>query len=323
MIRRARAAASVAVALAVLSAVACSDDAPRASTTTTSTTAPAWRTVELLGRPSALDVSPDGGVVVVDDALGQVQWAAADPATSVFGPVQVGGPLVGVAASAPGVLWLIDATGVATRVPGTDPARQTSVDLGGTLVDVVATADVAYIGDLEGRLVVELDATTGAVRGRIPVADGVVRLALDGDRLWVTGADHTVTPIDLTTGVAGAPVPVGNGPIGLAVADGTVWVANGDDGTVSRLDAATGDRRGPDADVGAGPIALSVRGDDVWVLNQDPGTLSHLTASTGRRVEPDIAIPGSIGRARDLVVSDEGVWIVGTDRAQAAFLPAR
>jgi DNA-binding beta-propeller fold protein YncE len=129
-----------------------------------------------------------------------------------------------------------------------------------------------------------------------------------------------VTPVDLSTGAAGPSVAVGNGPIGVAVADGTVWVTNGDDGTVSRLDAATGARRGPEVDVGSGPVAVGVLGDDVWVLNQDAGTVTHLRASTGTRAEPDLAIPGSMTRARDLIVTDDGVWIAGTDRAQAAFL---
>jgi streptogramin lyase len=227
------------------------------------------------------------------------------------------------AAVADGVVWVIDATGTATRVDSAQQSERLQVDLGGTLVDVVAADGSVYVGDIERGVVHELDAATGAARRQLTVPDGVVRLALDGPRLWVTGTDHTVTPIDRTTGVAGPPVEVGNGPIGLAVADGTVWVANGDDATVSRLDAATGARRGPDVAVGSGPVAIAVHGEDVWVLAQDVGRVTHLRASTGERAEPDIAVPAGLRRARDLVVTDAGVWIVGTDAGQVAAFPLR
>ena len=99
-----------------------------------------------------------------------------------------------------------------------------------------------------------------------------------------------------------------------------MWVANGDDGTVSRLDAATGARRGPDIAVGSGPIAVEVHGDDVWVLDQDSSELTHLRASTGRVVDTT-ALPPELTRGRDLAVAPEGVYVVGVDAPMLAFLP--
>ncbi len=300
------------LAVTVLAGAACRGGDDRAADPPES---PAWRTTELEGRPSALVIDADGQVLVVDDELGLVQRVGVEPEPEPVGGLAPGGALVGVAEAGDAV-WVIDAHGSASRV-GVPPVV---VELGGTLVDVVGAGDVVYVGDLEGSLVHEVDAETGAIRGTVHVPDGVVRLALAGDQLWVTGTEHTVTRIDLPTLHAGAPVEVGNGPIGVAVANGTVWVANGDDGTVTRLDAATGARRGPDIAVGRGPIAVELQGDDVWVLDQDSSELTHLRASTGRVVDTT-ALPPGLTRGRDLAAAPEGVYVVGVDAPMLVFLP--
>ncbi len=304
---------AVGLATALLVAAACSDDGGGASDRTPES--PSWRTTALEGRPSAMVIDADGAVLVVDDDGGRLQRIGVEPEPEPVDGLAPGGALVGVAEVGDAV-WVIDARGSASRV-GVPPVV---VELGGTLVDVVGAGDVLYVGDLETGVVHELDAATGAIRGSVHVPDGVVRLALAGDQLWVTGAEHTVTRIDLPTLQAGAPVEVGNGPIGVAVANGTVWVANGDDGTVTRLDAATGERRGPDLAVGRGPIAVQVLGDDVWVLDQDSSELTHLRSSTGRVVDTT-ALPPELTRARDLAVAPEGVYVVGVDAPMLAFLP--
>jgi DNA-binding beta-propeller fold protein YncE len=306
-------AVGLAMAMALLLAAACSDDDGAASDR--SPEAPGWRTTAVQGRPSAIAIAADGEVLVVDDGQGLLQRIGVEPEPEVDPGLAPGGALVGVAEAGGGV-WVILAQGSAVRVG--QPAA--SATLGGTLVDVVGAGDVLYVGDLETGVVHEVDAATGAVRRTLAVPGGVVRLALDGPRLWVSGTERTVTAVDLATGTPGPPVEVGNGPIGLAVADGTVWVANGDDGTVSRLDAATGARRGPDIAVGSGPIAVEVHGDDVWVLDQDSSELTHLRASTGRVVDTT-ALPPELTRARDLAVAPEGVYVVGVDAPVLAFLP--
>jgi outer membrane protein assembly factor BamB len=301
-----------ALAVALLLAVGCSDDGDDPGPPPES---PAWRTTALQGRPSALLIDADGAVLVVDDGRGLLQRIGVEPEPELVQGLAEGLALVDVAEAGDGI-WVVDARGTAARVGSAAPP----VVLGGTLVDVVGTADAVYVGDLEAGVVHELDPATGAIRRTMPVPGGVVRLALDGPRLWVTGAERTVTPVDLVTGTSGPPAEVGNGPIGVAVADGTVWVTNGDDGTVSRLDATTGARRGPDVAVGGGPIAVEVLGDDVWVLGQDSGEVTHLRASTGRVVD-STALPPELTRARDLAVAPEGVYVVGVDAPTLAFLP--
>ena len=194
--------------------------------------------------------------------------------------------------------------------------------MGGTLVDVVADDSGAWVGDLEGSRVLHLT-RSGEVDAEHVVPDGVVRLALgagDADRMWVTGRDHTVTPIDLATGQVLPAVPVGNGPIGVAATLDAVWVANGDDGTVSRLDPVTGARLGPDVPVGGGPVVLAPLGDSLWVLAQDAGLVVRVDIETARVVQ-EFPIPPELSRARDLVVTPHGLWVVGVDRAMLAHLP--
>jgi YVTN family beta-propeller protein len=317
----ARTAAAALVVVGVLGA--CGDDGGSAgsagsATTTVARAAPDWRVVDLEGRPAAVALSEDGVIAVVDDELGEVQHLSVDPVPIDDHPEPIGGQLVGISVS-PDETWVIDATGTAIHLE----EEPLAVDLGGTLVDVAQVDGHVYVGDLEGRRVVELDAGTGDQQRVFDLPDGVVRLAEHDDVLWATGEDHTVTPIDLASGTVREPVDVGRGPIGLAVAGSTLWVANSDDGTVSRVDTAAGRRVGADVTVGKGPIAVATSGDDVWVLNQDSATVSHLSADTGDRVEPDVPIPPSLTRARDLVATPFGVVVVGVDASQAAFLTAR
>src|SRR2546429_8887713 len=83
----------------------------------------------------------------------------------------------------------------------------------------------------------------------IPVGGLPDVIAVGPDAVWVAnGEDGTVTRIDPATGQPSGPVPVGSGPKGIAITPGAVWVANSLDLTVSRLDPVTG--RGPPSSAG-------------------------------------------------------------------------
>ncbi len=132
----------------------------------------------------------------------------------------------------------------------------------------------------------------------VPVGAGPIGLAIDAARHTVyvaNGNDGTVSVIDgttcnatVTTGCdrSTASVTVGHGPNLLAVDQATdsVYVANGDDGTVSVIDAATcngtdttGCRRTPPTvTVGSQPdgVGIDPSTDTVYVANAGDGTVS-------------------------------------------------
>ena len=102
-----------------------------------------------------------------------------------------------------------------------------------------------------------------------------------GERsVWVLNANtQTVTRIDARARGISATIPIGieRGPLRLAVGDGAAWVAN-DDGTLSRIDAATNALR--TFAVGQGLLDVGVAGDAVWV-SAGPGPRGSPGAGAG------------------------------------------
>ncbi|MDQ4107269.1 MAG: hypothetical protein M3138_00475 [Actinomycetota bacterium] len=89
-------------------------------------------------------------------------------------------------------------------------------------------------------------------------------LAVSRDAVWVTdfAGDRLlrVSPEPLEIEEA---IPVGDGPVGVAVGAGAVWTANASDGTVSRVDPATGEVT--TIEVGHRPQGVALANGRVWV----------------------------------------------------------
>ena len=77
--------------------------------------------------------------------------------------------------------------------------------------------------------------------------------------------------------VVGAPVEIGKQLDDLLVAFGQLWVA-GRDGSVTRLDARTGQPAGAPVQVGGAPLALAAAPAGVWVASAGNGTVRLLRA---------------------------------------------
>ena len=235
----------------------------------------------------------DGVLWVADDGSGQVQRIDARTGAALGLPTAVGPSPVAIAVGGGPGLGGRGAGdgGPARRHDGVD-RRGPPVVLGGALVDVVADGSTIWVGDIEGRVVRALDPASGAERRpAISVPAGVVRLAVAGNQLWVTGQDDLVTPIDRSTGAVGTAVRVGNGPIGLALAGPALWVANGDDGTVSRLDPTDGHTLGAAVATGHAPVAVGRDGTSLWVLDQDGPDLVQVRAADGHLMGAPVALP--------------------------------
>lgn len=127
--------------------------------------------------------------------------------------------------------------------------------------------------------------------------------------------------------VAAAPLPVappvrvGSAPTAVAVDGPTVWVADNADGTVVRLDAATGRRLPGRARVGAGPVAVAARDGVAWVASAD-GTVARLDPRTGVRTGAAARVldPGgaALGGGALWVTSRAGDAVVRLDPATGA-----
>jgi DNA-binding SARP family transcriptional activator/DNA-binding beta-propeller fold protein YncE len=181
--------------------------------------------------PSSVAVG--GGSVWVTD--GSRRLLRVDPASArVVDRVDARRPLTGVAVGA-GAVWAIASPAAVLRI---DPASARVTD----------------------RI---------AIVGRAPAdAPYPVAVAAAGDLVWVLNANTaTVTKIDahLRGVVQTTRLGVDRAPQQIAAEPDAAWVA-GDDGTLTRIDARTGESE--TIPVGHGLRDVAISGDRVWVVNQ-------------------------------------------------------
>ena len=75
-------------------------------------------------------------------------------------------------------------------------------------------------------------------------------------------------------------VGVGRDPRAIAVGLGGVWVANAEDGTVDRLDPATGRLRGQPIGIGGDDLSdIAIGSGSVWVADGNDGTVTRIDPS--------------------------------------------
>ena len=225
----------------------------------------------------------------------------------VGGAVSVGSP-DGLAYGADSV-WAVDGTGgtVARINPATHAVVQT-IPVGTDPAAVTVTGGDVWVANSGDRTVSRISAAAGAVVQTIGVGNIPDAIASGPSGIWVANQDATEDRIDPVTGdVTMRDIQVGGLPDGIAVGPDAVWVANGQDGTVTRIDPATGQSGGP-VSVGAGPEGIAATPAAVWVANSLDLTVSRLDPATGR-VTATIPVgdgPNAIATAGDAVwVSDE------------------
>jgi len=189
------------------------------------------------------------------------------------------------------VVQALDALPGSVLVPSLNPSLLLRIDAAtGTVLDKVRLPAnplvESAIGAAGGRayvlvepskpriVVVEGDEIVDEVAA--PAGAAAVRAGYGS--LWVPTADHSVERYDLASG-SWATIPVGPNPRFLDVGFGAVWVMNQCDGSVSRVNARTGDVEqiavtgerigGGDLTVGAGAVWLRT---DSSVVRIDPST---------------------------------------------------
>ncbi len=109
------------------------------------------------------------------------------------------------------------------------------------------------------------------------------------------------------------PIPVGRAPLRVAASSDAIWVTSQPDGTLTRLDPATGDPVGKPLPLGAGISGVAVGAGSVWVSDPSSGEVLRVDPQAGQ-VEARIEVggrPGPIafGGGRVWVADDRGAGV--------------
>lgn len=219
-----------------------------------------------------------GGVWVSGVAPGAVRYDARGQITA---RTRIPGEVVQALAATSEEVW----------VPSRYPNALFRLDAGtGAVLDRVRLPaeplPEAVVGAAAGRAYVLVDVAEpriavvegDAVVEQLAAPDGAVAVRAGFGSLWIPTSDDTVHRMDLEAGESTA-IPVGPSPRFLDVGFGAVWVMNQGDGSVSRIDAGSGETEqlavtglsisGGDLTVGAGAVWLRT---DSQVVRIDPRT---------------------------------------------------
>ena len=113
------------------------------------------------------------------------------------------------------------------------------------------------------------------------------------------------------------PIPVGAPPLRIAAGKAAVWVTSERDGTVTKLDSASGERVWRVALPGVGPSGVAIGSRWLWVTNPSKGELLRLDPESGRILE-EIEVGGApgpiaLGGGRVWVADQEGAGVVAVN----------
>jgi streptogramin lyase len=160
--------------------------------------------------------------------------------------------------------------------------------------------------------------------GTPPVDPSATRLAAQQSLTAIADSTTAAADRDATVragwwdpGAISNEIVVGNSPAQIAAAAGSVWVANAGDGTVSRIDAASGTVVATttisSADGSRGsPQEIVAYNDQIWVANTAEGTLVRIDPATNQVVKT-IALLNSDGSGTfnpsALFMDATGLWV--------------
>jgi hypothetical protein len=146
---------------------------------------------------------------------------------------------------------------------------------------------------------------------RLAIGEPVTHLAIDGNTVWVATGDH-LRRLDRGTGaLRSKAVPSYLRARRVAVAPDGVWSIGrgvdeyGPEGLISHIDHRRTFRSS--GGTTSAPIDLAVGFGSAWITDEKAG-LIRATIVDGRLETIDIAL-GRIGFARDVVVTDDAVWV--------------
>jgi YVTN family beta-propeller protein len=221
-----------------------------------------------------------------------------DPATlQALPPLSVAEVPTGLAASS-NAIWVAGASpdgsgalvsAINTVFDEVGPTERVGDVWGGGTVRVASQGDAVWVAPFGG-LLSRLAPTNGRVVQQLDPNSGGAAIALGDGAVWLTDTEgDNVTRVDPSGLVK--PIPVGNGPTGIAFGEGGVWVADSIDNTVVRIDPSTGEVN-PKIPVGTSPSGVVVGAGSVWVADSGDGTVTRIDPRTDK-VTARIAVGGS------------------------------
>jgi YVTN family beta-propeller protein len=255
-------------------------------------------------------------------APGQTQIAAAGRVTAT-GPLDV--VLRGDPKDAPnlaaafGSIWIPDASSAAVvrvderslRVVATIPVGSSTA---GGATAVASDGQTVWATQPASNAVAQIDPATNRVIASIPVGAAPVAAAVSGRTVWVLTSTGSKQPgvlveVDATQRRIARSVRTGAGPLHLSAGSGAVWVVNTADGTLTRLDAATGKVASTSAnaaDYDYGYVAAAADATGAWAVDNNRSVVEHVDATT-------LSAGDAIGLAQpplDVTLGAGSVWVV-------------
>jgi YVTN family beta-propeller protein len=248
--------------------------------------------------------------------LGEV-WRIDGAAKVVTAKIKTG-PFPAKRVTAFGSVWVTDPeAGTVSRIdPSTNRVVQ-RIETGSLTLGIGATADAVWVAVGRQGEALKLEPRSGRIVARVryapPKEESFASLVADDRDVWVQDRG-TVFRIDLATlrvvATVALPGPEGRADGEVALGAGSLWVTNTVDGTVTRIDAATGKVlvRIP---VLPAPRGLAFADGAVWVTSFNNGdvAVSRIDPSTNRRAA-DVEVGSG---AADLWVDSDGIWTVAQD----------
>jgi virginiamycin B lyase len=234
-------------------------------------------------------------------------------------------------AAAQDAVWVL--TPADNRVVRIDPATNevvATITVGRASSGLAVGAGAVWVSRRSDGTVVRIDPATNRVAATIPVGPAPGAMTVAGGVVWVALPERGLGRIDPASNQSST-VPMDRCCEGeLAAGDGALWVANHRDGTLVRVDPATGSvaaRIPLSRATGQGPHQVAVGDGAVWVTSA--GTRRG-TANLLWRVDPasnqvigtlDLG-PTSAGGIPNSIAAGNGVVWVGGSRKGSILLLA-
>jgi YVTN family beta-propeller protein len=168
-----------------------------------------------------------------------------------------------------------------------------------------------WVGNVDDESVTRIRLNPVRTGKTIPIGDRPTDLAAGAGGVWVTAAPGrrpyvTARRIDPRFDSAGSPVKVASLPgedvASVAIERDSLWVAPSL-GRLTRLDATTGSRLGPEIDLGSSPTAVAAGGGAVWAVDNGSAVF---------RVDPVTGVVEAIRVAEgptDIALAGGSAWV--------------